>query len=415
MKSTALLLCLSATSIFAFAQTSTTKPTTTTTTTKNTTVKTPVNHGNGKTPQTVTKKPTPKKTPSKTTHTTTTTTTKTVTPAKVQPATPPQKTPTPTPATPAKTETPGKMQIQTFTPEIQKSQTAPIVIPKPNSQTPTPANPTPSTPPQAKPNLQGNGNTVTPSNNNTTGGKINMGGGTDNGSNTNTNTNGGKINNGTSPTPNNNNNSIINDITNGDATSAIKEALMKGVQVGVDKVSVTDGYLGNSLIKIPFPSQVSQVESALRNFGMGSLVDNAVTSMNRAAESAASQAGPIFLNSIKNMNVTDAVTLVTSKQPDAATQFLQRTTTESLVTAFKPSIKTALDKTLATKYWSDITTYYNKIPFVSPISTDLPDYVTRKAIDGLFVMVAQEEAKIRKDPGGQANQIINTVFSKVKF
>ncbi|HRG87946.1 MAG TPA: DUF4197 domain-containing protein [Chitinophagales bacterium] len=207
--------------------------------------------------------------------------------------------------------------------------------------------------------------------------------------------------------------SIINTITDGDATSAIKEALMKGIQVGVDKVSVTDGFFKNAAIKIPFPTQVRQVESTLRSMGMGSLADNMVLSMNRAAEDAAKQAGPIFINSIKQMTVTDAVNIVSNQQPDAATQFLKRTTTESLVTSFKPTIKTALDKTLATKYWKDITTYYNKIPLVSPINTDLPDYVTRKAIDGLFYMVAQEEAKIRKDPAGQTSDIIKDVFGKV--
>lgn len=207
---------------------------------------------------------------------------------------------------------------------------------------------------------------------------------------------------------------ILSTITEGDASSAIKEALKKGVQVGVDKVSVTDGFFGNAMIKIPFPDQVKQVESALRSVGMGSLIDNAVLSMNRAAESAAKQAGPIFLNSITQMTVTDAVNIVSNQQPDAATQFLKRTTTESLVSSFKPSIKAALDATLATKYWGDITGYYNKLPFVSPVNTDLPDYVTRKAIDGLFYMVAQEEAKIRKDPAGSASKVVSDVFSKVK-
>lgn len=223
---------------------------------------------------------------------------------------------------------------------------------------------------------------------------------------------------GRNGTNNNTNNqttpgNIINTITDGDATSAIKEALMKGIQVGVDKVSVTDGFFKNAAIKIPFPTQVRQVESTLRSMGMGTLADNMILSMNRAAEDAAKQAGPIFINSIKQMTVTDAVNIVSNQQPDAATQFLKRTTTESLVASFKPSIKTALDKTLATKYWKDITTYYNKIPLVSPISTDLPDYVTRKAIDGLFYMVAQEEAKIRKDPAGQSTEILRDVFGKV--
>ena len=113
------------------------------------------------------------------------------------------------------------------------------------------------------------------------------------------------------------------------------------------------------------------------------------------------------------MTLTDAMNIVSNQQPDAATKFLQRTTTESLVTAFKPPIKTALDKTLATKYWNDIMTYYNKIPFVQKVNPDLNDFVTRKAISGLFYMVGQEEAKIRKDPVGQGSKIIETVFGSV--
>ncbi len=321
------------------------------------------------------------------------------------------KTTATTKTTTQKSQTGGTTQAKPITPVVKKAEPAVVI---PNQQTQT-------TPPPAPQTTKVPTNTSTQTNTNTTptpstGGKVNPETGDNTRQQTNTNT-GGKvvIGGGTDNTNNTNNNSIINTITEGDATSAIREALMKGVQVGVDKVSITDGYFGNSLIKIPFPSQVKQVESTLRNVGMGSLVDNAILSMNRAAESAAKQAGPIFLNSIKQMTVTDAVNIVSNKQPDAATQFLKRTTTESLVSSFKPSIKTALDKTLATKYWSDIVTYYNKIPFITPISTDLPDYVTRKAIDGLFIMVAQEEAKIRKDPGGQANEIIKTVFDKVKF
>ena len=106
------------------------------------------------------------------------------------------------------------------------------------------------------------------------------------------------------------------------------------------------------------------------------------------------------------MTLTDAINIVNNKQQDAATQFLQRTTTESLVVAFKPSIKSALDKTLATRYWKDIMTKYNQIPFVKKVNTDLTDYVTRKAISGLFYMIAQEEAKIRKDPLSRTSDIL---------
>lgn len=203
--------------------------------------------------------------------------------------------------------------------------------------------------------------------------------------------------------------------TEGEAAKAIKEALMKGISAGVDKVSVTNGYFGNSLIKIPFPKDAQVVETTLRQVGMGSMIDNMVLASNRAAESAAKQALPIFVNSITQMTISDAINIVSNKQSDAATQFLQRTTTEPLVSAFKPSIKSALDKTLATKYWADIMGYYNKIPFVQKVNTDLTDFVTRKAVSGLFYMIAQEEAKIRKDPGARTSDILKKVFGNVKF
>ena len=210
-------------------------------------------------------------------------------------------------------------------------------------------------------------------------------------------------------------NSTLAGISNLDAASAIKEALSKGVMAGVNKVSVTDGYFKNQLIKILLPAEVKQVESSMRQIGMGSTIDKLIQSMNRAAEGAAKQAGPIFLNSIKQMTINDALKIVGNQQPDAATQFLQNTATESLVTAFRPSIKSALDKTMTTKLWTEVTTRYNKIPFVRKINTDLTDHVTRAAIKGLFVMVAQEEAKIRKDPGGQASSIIDKVFGAIKL
>ena len=395
IKSIAFLLSVSILSSSSFAQTATKQATPTTTTVKKaatttvkaaTTVKTTTAT---KAPQTAAKKATPKKTtttkvdPKKaTTVTKTTTTIKTTT----------------TPSTSTTTTTNTKVLV----PVVQKTEAAVVPVLQTETQIPSATQTT---------KVTTNTTTQTTTTTTTTGGKINTGTGSD----TNTQqqqTTGGKIING--GTDNGNNNTIINTITDGDATSAIKEALMKGIQVGVDKVSITDGFFGNSLIKIPFPAQVKQVESTLSSVGMGSLIDNAVLSMNRAAESAAKQAGPIFINGIKQMTVTDAVNIVSNQNPTAATQFLQRTTTESLVASFNPSIKTALDKTLATKYWSDITGYYNKIPFVSPISTDLPDYVTRKAIDGLFITVGQEEAKIRKDPAGTANDIIKTVFGKVK-
>ena len=203
--------------------------------------------------------------------------------------------------------------------------------------------------------------------------------------------------------------------TQDEAGQAIKEALTKGITHGVDLVSVTDGYFKNPTIKIPFPPQAQQVESAVRNIGLGSQVDQAVESFNHAAENAAKSATPIFINAIKQMSISDAISIVNNQQKDAATQFLKRTTTEQLVAAFKPIIKDALDKVNATKYWSDIMSQYNRIPFVSKVETDLPDYVTRKAIDGLFYMIAQEEAKIRKDPMAQTTDLLKKVFGNAKM
>ena len=197
-----------------------------------------------------------------------------------------------------------------------------------------------------------------------------------------------------------------------DAANAIKDALLNGITNGVKIVSVKDGYFGNSLIKIPFPTEAQPIVSALQMVGAGSLVDKLVLQINRSAEEAATQATPIFVNSIKQLTIADAVNIVSNQQSDAATQFLKRTTNEQLVAAFRPQIKSVLDKTMTTSLWSQIMSTYNQIPFVQKINPDLTDFVTRKALDGLFVMVAKEEAKIRKDPMAQTTDILKKVFGK---
>ena len=157
------------------------------------------------------------------------------------------------------------------------------------------------------------------------------------------------------------------------------------------------------------PPEAKDVESKLRSIGMGNLVDNAILSMTRAAEKASKDAAPIFISAIKQMTFTDAAKILTGPN-DAATQYLKNTTSAQLTTKFKPVIQSALAATDATKYWNDVFSNYNKIPFVTKINTDLTSYVTQKALDGLFYTLAQEEAKIRKDPLGTANDIIKTVF-----
>jgi hypothetical protein len=155
------------------------------------------------------------------------------------------------------------------------------------------------------------------------------------------------------------------------------------------------------------------VEDGLRGIGQGALVDKVILQMNRSAEQAAPKATQIFVDAITKLSINDALSLVQSKQQDACTQFLKKATTDALIAAFKPIIKTALDDTHTTEAWADVMNAYNRIPFVSRVNTDLPDFVTRKAIDGLFYTIAQEEAKIRKDPMAQASALIKKVFGSV--
>ena len=199
-------------------------------------------------------------------------------------------------------------------------------------------------------------------------------------------------------------------ITQSDAAGAIKEALGNGIKKGVTQVSGLNGYFTNAAIKVLLPKEAQNVETVLRDLGQGALVDKAVMQMNSAAEQAAPQATTIFINAITSLSIEDAISLVKSNQQDACTQFLKNATTTALVAAFKPSIKNALDQTHTTQAWADVMGVYNMVPMVTPVNTDLPDYVTHRAIDGLFYTIAQEEAKIRKDPMGQVSDLIKKVF-----
>jgi hypothetical protein len=200
-------------------------------------------------------------------------------------------------------------------------------------------------------------------------------------------------------------------LTEQDAASGIREALIKGASEGVKIVSKTDGYLGNPKIRIPFPENAKQIESSLRSIGMGKQVDEVTTSVNRAAEDAAKSAEQVFVSAIKAMTINDAINIVKGSN-DAATKYLERTTTPELQRQFSPIVKESLDRVNATKYWTDAVNTYNQIPLVKKQNPDLVAYVTEKAIQGLFVMVAEEEAKIRKDPMARTSEILKKVFGK---
>jgi hypothetical protein len=200
-------------------------------------------------------------------------------------------------------------------------------------------------------------------------------------------------------------------LTEKDAAAGIKEALEKGTGESVNIVSKLDGYFGNPEIKIPFPENAKEIESKLRGIGLGSQVDEVVLSINRAAEDAAKSAQPIFVAAIKNMTVSDAINIVKGKN-DAATIYLKNTTSPELRSKFSPVIKASLDKVNATRLWEDVIKSYNQIPFVKKQNPDLTAYVTEKAINGLFIMIAKEEMKIRQDPVARTTELLKKVFGK---
>ena len=151
------------------------------------------------------------------------------------------------------------------------------------------------------------------------------------------------------------------------------------------------------------------MESKLRAIGMGKKVDEFNESMNRAAEKAATEAKPIFVAAIKGMTVKDAINIVKGEN-NAATVYLKNTTSPELIIKFQPVIKTSLDNVNATRYWTDLIALYNKIPLVKKMNPNLSEYVTQKAIDGLFIMIAKEELKIRKDPVARTSELLKRVF-----
>jgi len=189
----------------------------------------------------------------------------------------------------------------------------------------------------------------------------------------------------------------------------LKEALEKGTGISTDRLSLENGYLGNLDVKILFPEEARQVEKTLRNLGMGTLCDQVITSVNRAAEDAANEAKPIFTSAIQQMSFKDVQNILLGEQ-DAATQYFRATTADSLNVKFKPIIQNSLEKVNATKYWSDMMTQYNKVPLVKKVNPDLTSYVTQKAIEGLFVEIAKEELKIRNQVGARSSPLLQKVF-----
>jgi hypothetical protein len=191
---------------------------------------------------------------------------------------------------------------------------------------------------------------------------------------------------------------------------ALKQALQQGTTKSADQLSAVNGFFGNAAVKILFPPEAQKAEKALRKLGLNKLCDNVILSLNRAAENAAKDAAPIFLDAIKKMSISDVSNILLGPK-DAATQYFRKNTTAQLAAKFKPVIQVSLNKVGATKYYADAAAEYNKLPFVKHMNPDIADYATQKAIDGLMIEIAKEELNIRQNISARSTPLMQKVFS----
>lgn len=200
-------------------------------------------------------------------------------------------------------------------------------------------------------------------------------------------------------------------VSDSEISGGLKDALFNGVKSAVNNLGRENGFLNDVRVKIPLPKNLQKVEKALRFAGQGKTVDDFVGSMNHAAEKAVPVAVDVFVDSIKQMTFSDARNILFSGQSDAATQFFRRTTEEALREKFRPIVeKFTAEAGVTNKYKTMIGKYGFAAKLLGQDATDLDGYVTQKALDGLFLMVAQEELKIRKDPISRTTSLLKKVF-----
>lgn len=197
-----------------------------------------------------------------------------------------------------------------------------------------------------------------------------------------------------------------------EVAAGLRDALAVGIERGAAIASAKNGYLGNPSLRIEFPREARKVEKALRQIGLGGEVDRFVKQLNRAAEKAAAEATPIFVDAIRSMTIRDAFDILNGPD-DAATQYLIRSTGDALYRAFLPVVSDTLEQTRATRYYDDIVRRYNQLPGVRKVSPNLDAYATEKAIQGLFLLVAEEEADIRANPGARTTDLLRRVFGSL--
>jgi len=198
------------------------------------------------------------------------------------------------------------------------------------------------------------------------------------------------------------------DIT--DISAGLKEALNMGITRQVTKLTAVDGFYKNEMVKILLPKELQKVDQTLRKMGMSKLADDGIKSLNRAAEDAVKEAGPIFVDAIKNMSFSDAKTILMGNET-AATSYLKGTTMKPLYGKCNPIVKQSLGKVGADKIWTSIITKYNKLPLVAKVNPDITDYVTNKTMDGVYTMISVEEKNIRSNALFRTTDLLRSVFS----
>lgn len=199
-------------------------------------------------------------------------------------------------------------------------------------------------------------------------------------------------------------------VTEAEAGEGIKEALGQGLVKAVLQLNKPDGFFKDALYKILLPPEAIKIENTLRDLGMSKMVDKAILQINRAAEDAAGFAKPIFVDAIKSMTLSDAIGLIKNGDT-SATHFFRIKTTDKLIAAFLPVIKTSLDKLDATKYYGDVINTYNNFPTTfKKLNPDLPSFVTGRATDALFDLVGKEEVNIRQNITARTTDLLRKVF-----
>ena len=199
-------------------------------------------------------------------------------------------------------------------------------------------------------------------------------------------------------------------LSNADIAAGLREALDNGIDKQVTKLTAVDGFYKNQMVKILLPAELQQVDKTLRDIGLGSLADEGLKMMNRAAEDAVKEATPIFVTAVKEITFTDAKNILMGND-EAATSYLRSKTTSPLYAKFNPVIKSSFSKVGADKVWKNIITKYNAVPLVKKVNPDLTDYVTNEALDGVFKMIAVEEKDIRNNVNARTSALLKKVFA----